>query len=255
MKRLFIGGLGAFAVFLIVVVVYQVSTHWIILRPGSLLGFSASYNEFRVQSDFPVRHSELKPVLDDVTMRLRNILDYGAEPYTLFLIHDPETFAKFARKAGRSQNIQGFNLQPLNYVFINRAFIREVGAQNIAGHRYSILEGSESHIIAHEICHELISRRIGFWNMRNTARWKQEGFCEYAASANLKKIDASYRFEDLASAFFAGDFDRYPPGRKFYVASGLAVEYFLDRKRQSFDDLFKTEAGMADLLEEIKAWK
>lgn len=253
MKRVVVSIFGLGALLLIGIVIYQVSVNWLILRPASLLTFSASYENFQVHSDAPVDPAELSRVADHVGLRLDNILDYGREQQTVFLCNDPEIFGAFARKAGRSQNVQGFNLQPLDYIFINLDFIGETRDRNTTGHQYSILEGSESHIVAHEICHGLITRRLGYWKMRRTESWKQEGFCEYAATVNLKKRDASYRFEDFASAYFAGEYQRYPPGKQFYIGSQLAAEYFLDHNNGTFEELMNTEIQRAEILAEIEA--
>ncbi len=252
MKRAVFAGLGTLLGLLVVATAHQVMTHWIILNPGSILKYSFAYREFRVHSDVPPDPAALEPVLDNVNRRLHNVLDDDSGPYQLFLVHDAETFEKFALEAGRAPNIQGFNLQPLNHVFINLSFIRQTRLRNTDGHRYSILEGNESHIIAHEICHELIARKIGFFRMRKTERWKQEGYCEYATTLNLKNADPSYRFEDLAAAYFGGRFDRYEAGRQFYISSQLAVEYLLDRKNVTFEELMNREYVKSEILREVK---
>lgn len=227
-------------------------TNWILLNPNEKFPYHSEYKEFTIRSDEPIeRH--IKQKLDSVSWRLTSVLDYPNDRYQIYLCNRPETYGIFSKKVGKPQKTQGFNLQPLNYIFINVSFVQEMKSRNDVGFKYHILEGNLSHLIAHEICHQLIAKRIGFLRMRRIDNWKLEGFCEYSASKRVKKKDASYRFSEFAADFFNGRFDNISSGRRFYIESMIITEYYLDYRNKNFNNLVNDDINKGILLHEIKS--
>jgi hypothetical protein len=230
---------------------YELFRNWILIQPATNFEHHREYGAFNIYSNQPI-DEETKKIFDEVSFRLVDILDFNEGSYKVFLCSNPDTYGRFAQKAGKPQKTQGFNLQPLNHVFINMPFINKIKAQNSEGHRYSILEGNPAHILAHEICHQLIAKEIGFFRMRQKETWKLEGFCEYAASKRLREKDPSYSFAAFAEAYFSGRYDHIAPGRQFYIRSRLFTEYYLDHEDRSFEELMATSLTEDELLEELK---
>ena len=235
-------------VLLIALLAYQ---NWIILNPGGEFKHQVWYQEFNVYSETPIG-DELKVILDEVSFRLSQIPGYYQGKYKIFLCSNSETFGKFADIVGKPNRTQGFNLQPLNYIFINASLVEEIRTQNINGYKYNILEGNIAHIIAHEIVHQLIADQLGYFKMRGTDSWKLEGYCEYAASLEMKKMDSLYQFTDFYTDYFSGKYSELPSGKIFYIKSALITEYYLDHKNKLFEDLIKTEEVFDQLLNEMK---
>ena len=205
-------------VLIIIVSGYLLVTTWILLNPNEKFPYHAEYKEFTIRSDEPIQ-KHIKQKLDSTSWRLAPVFDYKNHRYQIYLCNNPETYGVFSKKVGKPQNTQGFNLQPLNHIFINVSFVKEMKSRNNVGFKYSILEGNLSHIIAHEICHQLIAEQIGFLRMRKIDSWKLEGFCEYAASKRIKENDTSYRFSESVANYFNGRFDTISSGRRFYIES------------------------------------
>lgn len=227
----------------------QIIKAWPLLCPKPYFEFEMEYNEFQVYADCP-KGEALKSILDEVSARLRSIPIEGPEPqYTLFICYDAERYKMFANKAGKPATSQGFNLMPLGYTFINQSFISKIKKANSHGYQYNLLEGNPAHIITHEITHQLLSKELGFFKVRQIPTWKLEGYCEYAASLHPKRRDSSYQFKNELFKYFAGQYDHIPAGRQFYIRSQLLTEYYLDHQENSFDTF------MADSLLEHDLWQ
>jgi len=250
MKRAFkYSLLGVFVLFLIVSG-YIIATNWLLINPNGKFPYYFEYKEFTIRSDEPIE-KQIKQKLDSVSWRLTSVLDYQNDSYQIYLCNSPKTYGLFSNKVGKPQKTQGFNLQPLNHIFINISFVHEMRSRNYAGFKYHILEGNLSHLLAHEICHQLIAEQIGFFRMRRIDSWKLEGFCEYSASKRMKTTDPSYRFSEFAANYFNGRFDDISTGRKFYIESMIMVEYYLDYKNKNFIDLVNDDISKEILLQEI----
>jgi hypothetical protein len=222
-----------------------------LIHPTVYFEHHTEYDMFKIHANTPIDEETIK-IFDEVTFRLADMLDFERGSYKVFLCNDLDTYDRFAQKVGRPRRSQGFNLQPLNHIFINMPFTNEIKAQNSEGHRYSILEGNPAHILAHEICHQLIAEEIGFFRMRRTEAWKLEGYCEYAASKRLREHDSTYSFTAFADAFLSGRYNHKPRGRQFYIRSRLLTEYFLDYEDHSFNELMATNLTEEELLEKVK---
>lgn len=223
-----------------------------LLFPKKHFNYSRDYQNFNIYSEQPIP-DDIDTLFDQVSYRLKNVLQYQAYTYDIFLCAQPKTYAMFAQEVGRPAKTQGFNLQPLNFIFINQTFINEMNKRNIFGYQYNILEGDIVHIIAHEIVHQLIAEKIGYFNMRQLEVWKLEGFCEYAASKRKKESDPSYSFSELYWSYQKGMFDHVSAGRKEYIASMICVEYLLDYKAQDFEQLVLEQQSQKEVLMEINS--
>lgn len=228
--------------------------NWDLLYPEKYFNHSLDYGHFIIKSDEPIS-DEIYVVLDDVNFRLAKTLNFGHDYYNIFLCGDIESYGYFANKAGKAIHTQGFNLQPLSHIFINTTFIQEIKDNNKEEYRYSILEGNLAHIIAHEICHQLIADEIGYLKMRNVDNWKLEGFCEYSASIRLKEKDKEYDFTYFSSSFFKRRFKNISKGRAFYVKSLLMTEYLIEFKGFDFNQIVSTNLNETEIINQIKTDK
>ncbi len=245
-------GVFSILIFIAVIVAVQFSNAWMLINPGAHFDYNWTHKEFRVYSDKP-EIPEFRIILDDVSNRLEGILGYDFNKrYDIFLCNSPDFYEKFANKIGKPEKTQGFNLQPLGYTFVNLSFISKMREEGKNKFQHSILEGNPGHILAHEICHQLISEKIGFLKSRKTATWKLEGYCEYAASTLSKREDKNYRFSDEVRKFISGYYSGISPGRKYYIKSLLMTEYFLDIKGKSFDELMNEEISEDELFKEVQ---
>ncbi len=250
MKRVFKYVLWCTLVLFFIISGYLLITYWILLFPNSKFIYHLQYKEFNIHADEPIE-KHIKQTLDSVSQRLGSTLGYHNDIYEIYLCNSPKTYGIYSKKVGKPQKTQGFNLQPLDHIFINVSFIQEIKSRNKSGFKYHILEGNLAHLIAHEICHQLIADSIGFLRMRRIDNWKLEGYCEYSASKRNKINDNSYQFSDLVTNYLKGQFEHIPTGRKFYIESMIITEYYLDYKKKNFIDLVNDNINKDKLLQEI----
>ncbi len=229
---------------------------WPLISPHSYFLHQSHQPPFYVYADRKIDSCTIS-LIDEVTIRLKNnplFITCNTSTPHIFLCYDRELYASFAQKIGKPTNSQGFHLQPLHYSFISLSFIKEIHAQNLISHRHNILEGSPSHIIAHELMHGFISSSLGYWKARKKEEWKIEGYCEYAASVYEKKRDEEYSLSASVNRFFNGYYDDLPAGKKYYIQSSFMVEYLLEVEGMTFWSLMKENRSEDEILERLHQW-
>jgi len=245
-KLLKLAILVSFALYL----TFEIYNNWIIIYPLNVFGYHKKYDRYDIYSDQPLSN-ETDTLFDQVTTRLEDTPGFLKNDYKVFLCNKIETYKLFSDKVGRPFLTQGMNIQPINYIFVNLTFIRRLKRESKVDFKYSILEGNPAHIIAHEICHQLIADQIGYLTMLSTDRWKKEGYCEYMASIKIKAKDPKYDFFKMADTYFHGGFNMISKQRKFYIKSLLATEYYFNYKNHHNKNFFETELSAQSLLKEI----
>jgi hypothetical protein len=243
-----------FTVIMVGMALFKVIEAWPLIYPQKYFRHNQRYRAFNIYSDREINEDQLR-IFDEVHDRLAQIDIYDPNSnYDVFLCQDPDLYWIFANKMGKPKQSQGFNLQPVKYTFVSLSAIQAIQKKYDNKYRYNILEGSISHIIAHEIAHELITMKVGLWKGRTSQPWKKEGYCEYAASHSKRSLDSEYSLLKAASQYFDGYYDDVTDGRRFYIRAALLVEYLLDVKKVSFDDLMESELDQDLILKEIKNW-
>jgi len=134
-----------------------------------------------------------------------------------------------------------------------------------------------THILTHEVTHTLVTEKLGLANVSRLPMWKAEGYPEYVAmSANRSQAGYSLRASvarvlaaDLAWLRNAqGDFAsmRYDcVGRSYlkdenddswhtcYYLARVLVEYVMDTKGLTFDQLMQPSIKESETLREMLA--
>ena len=132
-----------------------------------------------------------------------------------------------------------------------------------------------THVLTHEVTHSLVSARLGLANVPRLPMWKAEGYPEYVAMvANRSRPGYSLRASvtrvlasDLSWLRNArGDFEpmRYDcVGKSWlkdenddswhtcYYLARVLVEYLLDRKGMTFDQLMQPAVDESETLREL----
>ena len=105
-----------------------------------------------------------------------------------------------------------------------------------------------------ELTHELTMAKLGFLKGGSLVEWKREGYAEYAASKLHKNNDLDYSIGDRLGNFYSGKYDDLSKSRKYYIRSGLLVEYLINIKGFDFERVMGAEILEKDILSEIRTW-
>ncbi|MEW5923157.1 MAG: hypothetical protein AB1746_04145, partial [Candidatus Zixiibacteriota bacterium] len=150
---------------------------------------------------------------------------------------------------------QGFALSIFDNAFVDETRVKELADISGGSPQYSIYEGSSAHIIAHEIGHLYVTGRIGRDVWKKLPHWKQEGFPEYIANISLIRGDStaslSNRFailQDDSTWGWKRGWDR------IHYEAGLLVEFLLEVKEYSLDDIMADSVSQEATLTELIKW-
>lgn len=191
-------------------------------------------------------------LLKEVVDGLNHIPLYSGGKLSIYLCRTEGVYQRLAVLAKKSPYSQGFHLHPLGYNIISLKNIENTSYHNEGKHRFNILEGSPKHVILHEITHGLIEDRIGWWRTRKLAFWKAEGYCEYAAGMTARMGQREYRFFDRLDHFYNEAYRKINPERRRYAQAALVVEYLMDIRNLSFDQLVDGAHCYPCLIDEMR---
>lgn len=222
--------------------------------PGYYFDHQAEYKQFSIHSDRPINRG-VTFILEEVSTKLEVTKLFSRDfEFNIYFCYDPEKYARFARETGMNPNSQGMTIEPLGYVFLNLKQVGEVGRQYGNRYPYSLVSGSATHILAHELTHVLFTDQLGMFKSPDLASWKREGYAEYAASKYLKHQDTTYSFSANVNKYFAGEYKDVKPSRRHYIKNELIVEYLLDVKNVLISRFFTRSFALDTLLSELQDW-
>lgn len=111
-------------------------------------------------------------------------------------------------------------------------------------------ESKLSEIIAHELCHIYLSKKLSLWKYSNLETWKEEGFAEYVSE------HSSLSIEKGVSLFLANnnaESEKKEVKTLYsYFISRLKTDYLLRHKGVSFDEFIDTDYDENALETEIR---
>lgn len=162
---------------------------------------------------------------------------------TLILCESKEEFKW--KSFAFDDKIQAGTRNLFGYIVINKNSIK---GDSMVGFDNSAL----SQVIAHELCHMFLSRRLSTLNYLFLKSWKNEGFCEYVAShstLDLCKGVSWFLVEDKSELEKYEDYDET---LYFYFSSRMKADYLLDHKRVPLIEFINTSYDVEALEREMR---
>ena len=207
--------------------------------PQALFAFETSHNSFRVYSREPL-DPNIHAVLDSVEAKLSasGIDDAGLEP-RIFLCNSHGLYAFLSLYVGSTSFAKGYLALPGDNVFVNRS-----DAPHDLVFRAARLkdERSLSGVIAHEVTHLLVRKKLGYLKNLMLPAWKQEGYSEYVAGGTLLTA------EDGVGRWKANPTD--DSGYKYFKYYML-VKYLIDIKKLNVEEIFTRDFDVPSLEREV----
>jgi hypothetical protein len=200
--------------------------------PQYLFGHEVSHQNFKVYSREPFDQHVYK-VLDDAEARLSRSTIYDREvSRRVFLTNSHGMYAFLSNKAFRSfANSVPF----INNIVINKSDVaRDLVFLNRPQHNQRSLSG----VIAHEVTHLLIRRRLGNLRASWLPTWKNEGYCEYIAG------DTTITYEEGARLWKE---DPNDDAKYRYFKYQMMVKYLLETEKLSIEDVFNRDFDLKEL--------
>ncbi|HKP48172.1 MAG TPA: hypothetical protein VJT50_16345, partial [Pyrinomonadaceae bacterium] len=189
--------------------------------PQYLFAHEVTYRQFHVYSQSPL-DAQLDKVLDSAEARLSKSTIYDAQvSRRIFLTNSHAMYSFLSHKAYKSfANSVPF----LNNIFLNKS---DVASDLVFLNRPEHNKRSLSGVIAHEVTHLFIRRKVGTFRASAMPTWKNEGYCEYIAG------DTTVSYEEGVQLWKAspGDDSKY----RFFKYQ-MMVKYLLETEKLSIED-------------------
>jgi hypothetical protein len=260
----------------------------ILAYPGVLFAHSVDYANFTVHSDDEI--PGIEPILQKVerAVETSEIYDpalkhdiffgYGNRSFTLMQdVHSSLVSRAIGRGSGRAPT---YNVSLPPYVSNIVTFYSPVIESDSLVHPDGSgrVNQSLSRTLAHEVVHTFLMAELGLQRIAHTAMWKQEGYADYVAASATILADPDYRIRESVERILRQDlswlvdaqgrFDhirygclrygvlRDEEGRLWntcYYISRVLVEYVLDHKGMTFQELMSPAIRDGELLTELVA--
>jgi hypothetical protein len=200
--------------------------------PQYLFAHQVSYQNFKVYSREPFDQHVYK-VLDDAEARLSRSTIYDREvSRRVFLTNSHPLYAFLSNKAFRSfANSVPF----IDNIVINKS---DVGRNLVFLNRPQHNQRSLSGVIAHEVTHLFIRKKVGTWRAYWLPTWKNEGYCEYIAG------DTTITFAEGVRLWKENPYD---DTKYRYFKYHLMVKYLLEIEKLTIEDVFSRDFDPKEL--------
>lgn len=130
-----------------------------------------------------------------------------------------------------------------DHVFVAAADFRSDVARR---HGADFSTRSLSGVIAHEITHGLIRRRLGLWRGLRLSDWVSEGYCDHAAQESS--------FPEAEGLRLMASGQSHPSPSYRYFTYRQMVRYLLEGRGLSFSDVVARAADSSAVQTETRAW-
>ena len=231
----------AFGSFVMIIVVYG----FLLAFPEPLFACKVEYKNFRVYSREPL-DSRIKPALDTVEARLAvSELNDPRLTHRVFVCGTPAWNAFFN---GPSRQAMGHNFELHNSIFVPMMDLDRSMITHFDG-RVSELPW----ILAHEMTHTLVQKRIGLRKLWSLPFWKKEGYAEYIGSGHPVALKDGVRLLETTQGGAIQVSARQWVPRHYFEAEMLWT-YLLDVRRLRFDQVMDEIHDKAQIEAEMKQW-
>lgn len=223
----------------------------LVLAYGTLLAFPEplfthrhQYREFTVQSRAPL-DARLEPILDTVAVRL------AASPWNapvmrhrVFIAGTPGWYAFFN---GPYRVAMGRRYELGGSIFVPTLDLEAGEVVHFDGRR-----AKATWVLAHEMTHGLIQRRLGLFGTARLPRWKREGYPEFVATGHEVALADGVRLldETPGSAIVVG---AWVVPRSYFRAQ-MMVRYELEQAHASLAELFADSLQGVAVERNLRRW-
>lgn len=197
-----------------------------------LFAHEVKYRGFQVYSREPLDGS-IQKVLDDAEARLSRSSIYDRETSRrVFLTGSHAMYAFLSNKAFRSF---ANSLPFIDNILINKTDVaQDLVFLNRPEHNRRSLSG----VIAHEVAHLFIRKKVGILRASLMPTWKNEGYCEYVAGDSTISYEEGVRLWKEHPSDDAG---------YRYFKYHMLVKYLLETERLTIEEVFNRDFNTGEL--------
>jgi len=228
----------------------------ILAFPGLFFDHQKQYGSISVHTETPV-DTEIDSIMAEVMLRLEAVPIYDpAREMDLCLCSTQDQFSFFARFTLRNKRVMGFNLPEVASSYVNEDFIRELRERTGGRPKYHTREGSIVHVATHELMHQILADTLGSFGSRSIPVWKSEGYCEYGVNQFVAPRDSGYSIAERIDIYLDDlQWNAAAQTHRGHYLFGLLMEYLLNVKGLSFEQVMSDEVTRDQAYPEMMAWR
>lgn len=207
--------------------------------PQVLFAHQMSYRNLTVYSREPF-DKNIYAVLDRVESQVTasELNSQHVRP-KIFLTGSYSFYKSISLFIGGNSFGKGFPLLPTSNIFINRSDVsQDLVLRRAAENDRRSLSG----VIAHEVTHLLIRKKVGYWRNIRMPVWKKEGYAEYVAGGSTLPYETGVKMWKANPKDGTG-YQYF----KYY----MLVRHLLEKDKLSVDELFNREIDVQVLEERV----
>jgi hypothetical protein len=226
----------------------------IVLTPSILYANKTSIESFTVYHDQAL-DKDLKLRLDDATEIIKSSELYDPEIKFDICMNDGSLYSSLLQIFLGKAFALGFTSNKV--AFCGDVNVKENYVE-VNGYKWNLTQ-----LIAHEEMHCMVFHKIGFWDSNPVADypvWKWEGYPEYISrrttnqatlSENIKHLNEEIKKDKDAWSIMLSDNTISPRDYYYYK---LLVQYCMDIKKMSFENLLKDTTSEQTINAEMMNW-
>lgn len=233
----------------------------IILFPQLLFANKMKYKNFKLCSNDKINY-DIKIVLDNATnlVQKSELYDSGYK-YYIILCHN----SFYNKIDDRLLGIGPAARATLNNVVIK---VRIDPTRNLAFPTFhKECEINLTYLLAHEMIHCLQAKKYGIWKFnpfRHPELWKLEGYPEYISRRTrlsgkdyslAREIERYVTLENKVTEIWILPEEDGCEFNNYYYKGRLMIEYLMDIKHLSYDQILKDSVSESTIFEEMIKWK
>jgi hypothetical protein len=150
--------------------------------------------------------------------------------------------------------VMGFCL--LGSAYVNLDFIKELAGRTSGRPKYHTREGSVVHVATHELMHQYLCDTYGEYASRLLPTWKVEGYIEYGVSHLVAPRDSGYTIPERINIYLDdSQWNATAEIHRPHYIWGLMMEYLINVKGLSFEQVMAPNVTKEDSYREIMDWR
>ncbi len=212
----------------------------IICYPNMLFAHSIEQGQFKIHSMRLLDREKLTIVLNRVTAKIQRSEIYDKNNFFNIFLCDNTNWGTFLHPFQRNIYFAWTNPISKNAIILKADVDRDLCYSLYAGYEETPL----SNVVAHELCHILQFRELGFLGAREMETWKNEGYAEHIAIGNEFKVDEAKLWIKKFKS------DNSTASR--YINSYIAVSYLMNQRKWTYRKLTESSVTLQQVLDDIE---
>jgi len=254
MKKILKKTIKWFGIAIAVILVIILLCLGVLTTPGLFMPEDKQYRAITVHTETPIG-PETDSIMAEIFTRLDAVPIYDPDrKMNLILCSTQDKFSFFSRFTLRGKRVMGYCL--LGNGYVNLDFIKDLGVRTGGRPKYHTREGSVVHVATHELIHQYLGDAYGEIASRSLPTWKIEGYIEFGVNHFVAPRDSGFTIPERIDIYLDdSQWNRTAETHRGHYIWGLMMEYLINVKSMSFEQVMADSVTKDRVYQEMMAWR